>query len=71
MQLLYVKEGYEASAVFLDAGDAQSIEDAVEFTVAQYGTITVLFNNVGLTNLQKDLDVVNIDLDEWDRASQM
>lgn len=62
-----VKEGYEASAVFLDAGDAKSIEDAVEFTVAQYGTITVLFNNVGLTNLQKDLDVVNIDLDEWDR----
>lgn len=32
----------------------------------QYGTLTVLFNNVGLTNLNKDLDVVNIDLDEWD-----
>lgn len=27
----------------------------------------MLFNNVGLTNLKKDLDVVNIDLDEWDR----
>ena len=62
-----VNDGYEASAVFLDAGDAKSIEDAVNFTVEQYGTLTVLFNNVGLTNLQKDLDVVNIDLDEWDR----
>ncbi|WP_332647701.1 SDR family NAD(P)-dependent oxidoreductase [Lysinibacillus sp. 54212] len=62
-----VKEGYEASAIFLDAGDAKSIEDAVNFTVEQYGTLTVLFNNVGLTNLQKDLDVLNIDLDEWDR----
>ena len=62
-----VNEGYEASAVFLDAGDAKSIEDAVNFTVEQYGTLTVLFNNVGLTNLQKDLDVLNIDLDEWDR----
>lgn len=62
-----VSEGYEASAVFLDAGDAKSIEDAVNFTVEQYGTLTVLFNNVGLTNLQKDLDVLNIDLDEWDR----
>ena len=62
-----VKEGYEASAVFLDAGDAKSIEAAVEFTVAQYGTLTVLFNNVGSTNIRKDLDVVNIDLDEWDR----
>lgn len=62
-----VSEGYEASAVFLDAGDAKSIEAAVDFTVKQYGTLTVLFNNVGLTNLQKDLDVLNIDLDEWDR----
>ncbi|MGG3801892.1 SDR family NAD(P)-dependent oxidoreductase [Metabacillus fastidiosus] len=62
-----VKEGYEASAIFLDAGDAKSIEAAVEFTVEQYGSLTVLFNNVGLTNLRKDLDVVNIDLDEWDR----
>lgn len=62
-----VKEGYEAAAVFLDAGDAKSIEAAVEFTVEQYGTLTVLFNNVGSTNIRKDLDVVNIDLDEWDR----
>ncbi|MFJ7951587.1 SDR family NAD(P)-dependent oxidoreductase [Lysinibacillus sp. NPDC096418] len=62
-----VKEGYEASAIFLDAGDAQSIEAAVEFTVEQYGSLTVLFNNVGGTNVRKDLDVVNIDLDEWDR----
>ncbi|MFE6167606.1 SDR family NAD(P)-dependent oxidoreductase [Viridibacillus arvi] len=62
-----VKEGYEASAVFLDAGNAKSVEEAVDFTVEQYGTITVLFNNVGGTNIHKDLDVVNIDLDEWDR----
>lgn len=62
-----VKEGYEATATFLDAGDAKSIESAVEFAVKQYGTLTVLLNNVGLTNLQKDLDVLNIDLDEWDR----
>lgn len=40
---------------------------AVDFTVEQYGTVTVLVNNVGLTNLHKDLDVVNVDLEEWDR----
>ena len=39
----------------------------MNFTVEQYGSLTVLFNNVGLTNLKKDLDVLNIDLDEWDR----
>lgn len=60
-------EGGEATAVFLDAGQEDSIKEAVEFTVNTYGTITVLYNNVGLTNLKKDLDVVNIDLDEWDR----
>lgn len=59
--------GGEASGIFLDAGDQQSIEDGIKFTVEKYGTITVLVNNVGLTNLQKDLDVVNMDLDEWDR----
>lgn len=60
-------QGFEASAIFLDASSEESIKAAVDFTVETYGTVTVLFNNVGLTNLQKDLDVVNIDLDEWDR----
>ncbi|MEC0371080.1 SDR family NAD(P)-dependent oxidoreductase [Paenibacillus chibensis] len=60
-------QGGEAVGVFLDAGSEASIKEAVEFTVQQYGKITTLFNNVGLTNLKKDLDVVNVDLDEWDR----
>lgn len=62
-----VQDGGDAIGIFLDAGNEQSIKDAVEATVAHYGQLNVLFNNVGLTNLQKDLDVVNIDLDEWDR----
>lgn len=60
-------QGGEAIGIFLDAGNAESIEQAVEKTVEHYGKLNILFNNVGLTNLQKDLDVVNIDLDEWDR----
>ncbi|MGO4694482.1 SDR family NAD(P)-dependent oxidoreductase [Paenibacillus sp. 2TAB26] len=60
-------QGDEAVSVFLDAGDEVSIKEAVEFTVQQYGKITSLFNNVGSTNLKKDIDVVNVDLDEWDR----
>ncbi|WP_145028667.1 SDR family NAD(P)-dependent oxidoreductase [Paenibacillus sp. Y412MC10] len=60
-------QGGEAYGLFLDAGDESSIQEAVEFSVKHFGTITVLFNNVGLTNLQKDLDVVNMDLMEWDR----
>lgn len=60
-------EGGEATGIFLDAGQESSIKESVEFTVKTYGGINVLYNNVGLTNLKKDLDVVNIDLDEWDR----
>lgn len=59
--------GGDAFGIFLDAGDENSIKEAIEFTVKHFGKISVLFNNVGLTNLKKDLDVVNIDLDEWDR----
>ncbi|MGE7601700.1 SDR family NAD(P)-dependent oxidoreductase [Peribacillus sp. NPDC097675] len=60
-------QGGEAIGIFLDAGKEESIRNAIETTVESFGTITVLVNNVGLTNLHKDLDVVNLDLDEWDR----
>ena len=60
-------QGGQAVGIFLDAGDENSIKEAVDYTVSHFGKISVLFNNVGLTNLQKDLDVVNMDLDEWDR----
>lgn len=62
-----VDQGGEAVGIFLDAAKEDSIRKAVDFTVKQYGMLTVLYNNVGLSNLDKDLDVVNIDLDEWDR----
>src|SRR5699024_9276705 len=61
------EKGGSAEGIFLDAAKEDSIRDAVEYTVEQYGKIDILYNNVGLTNLKKDLDVVNIDLDEWDR----
>ncbi len=52
-------QGGEAVSIFLDAGNETSIKEAVEFTVQQHGKLTTLFNNVGSTNLKKDLDVVN------------
>lgn len=60
-------KGGEAIAVALDASNEESIKAMIDRTVEHYGTINILYNNVGLTNLKKDLDVVNIDLDEWDR----
>lgn len=62
-----ITQGGEAATIFLDAGDGDSIKQAVDFTVEKFGKLDILFNNVGLTNIEKDLDVVNIDVDEWDR----
>lgn len=61
------QSGGEAIGLFLDASDRESIQKAIEDTVQTYGGLDVLCNNVGLTNLQKDVDVVHIDLEEWDR----
>jgi NAD(P)-dependent dehydrogenase (short-subunit alcohol dehydrogenase family) len=62
-----IHSGGEAIGIFLDASKEDSIKKAVDITVEKYGKINVLYNNVGLTNLQKDVDVVNMDLEEWDR----
>lgn len=61
-----VNQGGEAYGIFLDASKLESIKETVDKTVEKYGTVNILFNNVGLTNLRKDLDVVNMDLEEWD-----
>lgn len=62
------EQGFEATAVFVNALEEQSIKDAIEFTVDTYGALNVLYNNVGGTNVRKDLDIVNMDLEEWDRT---
>lgn len=59
--------GQRAIGLFVDVGEEQSIQEAIEQTVATFGGLDILCNNVGLTNLQKDLDVERIDLEEWDR----
>ncbi|MWV44255.1 glucose 1-dehydrogenase [Paenibacillus sp. HJL G12] len=62
-----VSQGFEAKAMFLDASKEESIKEVVDKTVEAYGTVNVMYNNVGVTNLKKDLDIVNMDMDEWDR----
>lgn len=59
--------GGQVIASFLDASNEESIKRLIEKAAEAFGRIDVLFNNVGLTDLRKDLDIVNLDLDEWDR----
>ena len=58
------EQGGETAGIFLDAAKEHSIQEAVAFTVRYFSSLTVLYNNVGLTNLQNPsitdfLDYVN------------
>lgn len=64
-----------AKGVIADFNE-KAAKDAAEEVTKQGGEaigifLDVLVNNVGLTNLHKDLDVVNMDLDEWDRLMDL
>jgi NAD(P)-dependent dehydrogenase (short-subunit alcohol dehydrogenase family) len=54
------------TAVAFDALEADSIRALMDTVVKTYGALHVLHNNVGATDITKDLDVVNMDLDTWD-----
>jgi NAD(P)-dependent dehydrogenase (short-subunit alcohol dehydrogenase family) len=54
------------TAVAFDALQADSIRALMDTAVKTYGALHVLHNNVGATDITKDLDVVNMDLDTWD-----
>ncbi|HSB97621.1 MAG TPA: SDR family NAD(P)-dependent oxidoreductase [Spongiibacteraceae bacterium] len=60
--------GGEAVATVLDATNAESVQAMVEFAHAQYGALHILHNNVGGTDVTKDLAVVDLDLDCWDKV---
>lgn len=60
--------GGEAVATFLNAAEGETIKTMIDFTIEQYGKIDVLHNNVGVTNVKTDVDVVNLDIEEWDRV---
>lgn len=60
--------GGEAQAFALDATDAASVRAMVEFAQSTFGALHILHNNVGGTDVTKDLNVVDLDLDCWDRV---
>ena len=60
--------GGRAVAAQLDATDAQSVQAVVEVARREFGALHILHNNVGGTDVTKDLNVVELDLDCWDRV---
>ena len=61
--------GGEAVAVAADLADVRSIADLMRAAEAAYGGIDGLFNvGADMGTLRADTDVVDIDLDVWDRV---
>ncbi len=63
--------GGKAIGVSTDVSQEADVKAMVETVVAHFGHIDVLHNNAALLNMeqrQKDRDVINMDVDAWDRA---
>jgi NAD(P)-dependent dehydrogenase (short-subunit alcohol dehydrogenase family) len=62
-------KGHEVAAHVADITDEASVRSLVAFAVATFGGIDVVDNNAGATGqTDRDLDVVNMDLEVWERA---
>ncbi|MFJ1923657.1 MULTISPECIES: SDR family NAD(P)-dependent oxidoreductase [unclassified Streptomyces] len=60
--------GGQALPLTVDVMEEDSIADMISATVNEYGALNVLCNHVGGTNPRTDLDVLRMDMDEFDRA---
>lgn len=63
--------GAKAIAIETDVADESSVKAMVEKTMAEFGRIDILHNNAAILSEEQrrgDLDVINMDVDAWDRA---
>ncbi|MFF3177545.1 SDR family NAD(P)-dependent oxidoreductase [Streptomyces sp. NPDC057900] len=65
---LITAAGGRAMPLTVDVMEEDSIVDMISATVNEYGALNVLCNHVGGTNPRTDLDVLRMDMDEFDRA---
>lgn len=63
--------GGQASAVHCDVAHEGQVDAMVQAVVARFGRVDVLHNNAAILSVeqrQRDRDVINMDVDAWDRA---
>lgn len=59
-------QGYNTRTIHYDAADMESGTEIVRKTVEWYGTIDVLVNNVGGSDLRRDKDIAGLDIDYFE-----
>ncbi|KMK75910.1 SDR family NAD(P)-dependent oxidoreductase [Alkalihalobacillus pseudalcaliphilus] len=57
--------GFTAIAQPVDIGSAQQIEEMVLAAKEHFGRLDILHNNAARLNFSGDVDVMNMDIDEW------
>ena len=63
--------GGRAAGVAVDVTDEASLGALIDTAVTRFGRLDVMCNHVGGSNPRKDLDVVGLDLDEFDRTMNL
>lgn len=63
--------GGRALGVAVNALEESSLEALVEAAVAEFGALHIMCNHVGGSNPRKDLDLLRMDMDEFDRTMQL
>lgn len=63
--------GGRAVGLAVDAMEAESLVALVEAAVTEFGALHVMCNHVGGSNPRRDLDLLRLDLDEFDRVMRL
>lgn len=63
--------GGRALGVAVNALEEESLNALVETAVAKFGALHIMCNHVGGSNPRKDLDLLRMDMDEFDRTMQL
>ncbi|WP_294629654.1 SDR family NAD(P)-dependent oxidoreductase [uncultured Bacteroides sp.] len=63
-----IQAGADVRPIYFSATELQSCKELVDFTMKEYGQIDILINNVGGTNLKRDLGIEKLDIDYFDEV---
>lgn len=66
-----IAAGGQALGVAVNAMDERSLNALVETAVEEFGALHVMCNHVGGSDPRKDLDLLRMDLDEFDRVMRL
>lgn len=60
--------GADVRSIYFSATEMESCKELVDFAMKEYGKVDILINNVGGTNLKRDLSIEKLDLSYFDEV---